>query len=93
MREGAQRPIRTCIGCRRKKKKEEFLRFTVNPEGVLVLDEKKNVEGRGFYLCPDPVCIRMADKKRRRIGSLETLKLQHSLKKGSSQRRNGNGEK
>jgi predicted RNA-binding protein YlxR (DUF448 family) len=52
-----------CIGCRRKKRKDEMLRFTQTIDGVTVTDEKKNMDGRGFYLCPDLICFRMAQKK------------------------------
>jgi predicted RNA-binding protein YlxR (DUF448 family) len=58
-------PIRTCIGCRRKKKKGGMLRFAQTIDGVMVADEKKRMNGRGFYLCPDLICFKMAQKKER----------------------------
>jgi predicted RNA-binding protein YlxR (DUF448 family) len=57
-------PIRMCIGCRRKKKKDEMLRFAQTIDGVVVADKKKRMNGRGLYLCPDLVCFKMAQKKR-----------------------------
>jgi predicted RNA-binding protein YlxR (DUF448 family) len=62
-----------CIGCRRKKKKEEMLRFVEAIEGVVSVDEKKRMNGRGFYLCPDPTCFKMAHKKERWRKSLGSM--------------------
>jgi hypothetical protein len=56
-------PIRMCIGCRKKKRKEEMIRFEQDEDRILIIDEKKNVKGRGFYLCPDVTCLRLAQKR------------------------------
>ena len=56
-------PIRMCVGCRRKKKKGEMLRFAQTVDGVMLADEKMRMNGRGFYLCPDLICLKMAQKK------------------------------
>jgi predicted RNA-binding protein YlxR (DUF448 family) len=69
-------PIRTCIGCRKKRKKEGMIWFTQSPEGILRVDEKKPHQGRGFYICPDLGCLTMAKKKNRRVGLLETMDFQ-----------------
>jgi len=58
-------PIRTCVGCRSKRKKEEMLRFVHTPEGIVFVRAKKGVHGRGFYLCPDILCFKMAQKKKK----------------------------
>ena len=58
-------PLRMCTGCRQRKKKEEMVRLIQMSEGVMVLDGKKILPGRGVYLCPDPACLRMARKKGR----------------------------
>jgi hypothetical protein len=58
-------PIRMCIGCRKKRKKEEMVRFTQNSDGVVFINEEKDLNGRGFYLCPDLACLKMAQKKNR----------------------------
>jgi predicted RNA-binding protein YlxR (DUF448 family) len=58
-------PIRMCIGCRRRKKKEEMLRFIHTVDGVVLVKEKSQTNGRGFYLCPDMTCLRIAQKKMR----------------------------
>ncbi|MEI9478193.1 MAG: YlxR family protein [Deltaproteobacteria bacterium] len=64
-------PVRMCVGCRERKKKEELVRFTLGPakrpakrpEDFLYLNEKRSLPGRGFYLCPTLKCFRMAQKK------------------------------
>jgi len=56
-------PIRMCIGCRKKRKKEEMVRFVRNSDGVLFMSEKKNLNGRGYYLCSDRMCLKSAKKK------------------------------
>jgi len=62
-----------CIGCRKKKKKEEMLRLIKSIDGVVSVDEKKRMNGRGFYLCPDPTCFKMARKKERWGESLGSM--------------------
>jgi predicted RNA-binding protein YlxR (DUF448 family) len=70
-------PIRTCIGCRKKKKKEEMIWLVQGREGVVWVNEKKSHQGRGFYLCPDDGCFNLAKKKNRRVGFLERMDLCH----------------
>ena len=65
-------PVRTCIGCREKKKKEEMIWLVQSPAGVVVVNGKKPHQGRGFYLCPDLRCFNMAKKGRKGVGLLET---------------------
>lgn len=56
-------PVRMCVGCRKRRKKAEMLRFTRKVgEGSLVLDKKKQA-GRGFYLCFNESCVKAATKK------------------------------
>jgi uncharacterized protein len=75
-------PIRMCIGCRRKRKKEEMLRFIQRIDGVVFVNEKKRINGRGFYLCPDLICFKMAQKKGRWVGSVGSKDLSNPLMKG-----------
>jgi len=58
-------PIRMCVGCRKRRKKEEMVRFGRLPDGMVFISEKKDLHGRGFYLCPDLTCFEMAQKKHR----------------------------
>jgi len=75
-------PIRTCMGCRKKRKKEEMIRLTQSPEGVVRANEKKPHQGRGFYICPDLGCLTTAKKKNRGVGFLETMDFQAPSAKG-----------
>jgi predicted RNA-binding protein YlxR (DUF448 family) len=78
-----------CIGCRKKRNKGEMIRFTQNSEERVGLDERKHLHGRGFYLCPDLWCFRMAKKKNRGFGFLENIDFQSPLMNGFSQKRGG----
>jgi predicted RNA-binding protein YlxR (DUF448 family) len=60
------------MGCRKKRKKEEMVRFIKRSDGVLFTDEEKNLNGRGYYLCPNPICLKLAQKKRRRLEFLKS---------------------
>ena len=75
-------PIRMCIGCRRKRKKEEMLRFIQTIDRVVFVNEKKRINGRGFYLCPDLICFKMAQKIGRWVGSVGSKDLLNPLMKG-----------
>jgi len=75
-------PIRMCIGCRKRRIKEEMVRFVQHSNGVAFISEKRGLNGRGFYLCPDLICFKMAQKKHRMDrfvgtdGSLESFDTQ-----------------
>lgn len=42
---------RTCISCREKSRKTEFIRIVKTPENEILLDSKGNCAGRGAYVC------------------------------------------
>ncbi len=84
-------PVRTCIGCRVKKKKEEMIWLSEGPAGVLVVNGKKPHEGRGFYLCPDLRCLNMARKKGKRVGGLETMDFRFASTEGFGEEVRGLG--
>ncbi|HLM33032.1 MAG TPA: YlxR family protein, partial [Gaiellaceae bacterium] len=52
-------PIRTCVGCGRKRPQTELLRF-VAPQGMLTLDPLRQTDGRGAYTCPRIACLERA---------------------------------
>lgn len=54
--------LRTCIACRTKGKKSDFVTFK-SKEGTLVLDIKRNIAGKGMNLCKNVECFDMAVKK------------------------------
>ena len=56
--------IRTCVGCRAERPKNEMLRVVKVSGGVITMDTTGRQQGRGAYLCPDTECLRMAVKKK-----------------------------
>lgn len=46
------------------KAKKELIRVVRSPEGVISLDFKGKLPGRGAYVCPDAVCLARARKSR-----------------------------
>ena len=57
-------PMRQCLGCREMKPKKELIRVVRSPEGEISLDFKGKASGRGAYVCPDPRCLKKANKAR-----------------------------
>ena len=55
-------PLRQCVGCREMKPKRELVRVVRSPEGEVHLDFSGKAPGRGAYVCPDPACLRRAQK-------------------------------
>lgn len=49
-------PIRTCIACRTKKAKKEFLRLVLDGEGWVIVDSTGHAPGRGAYICKSKEC-------------------------------------
>jgi uncharacterized protein len=78
-------PIRTCIGCRKKRKKGEMIWFAHGPEGVIRVDVRKPHAGRGFYLCPDLRCLKMAKGRKKAVEFPATMNFPSLLVKGFSQ--------
>jgi len=79
-----QIPIRTCIGCRKKRKKEEMIWLAHRPEGVIRVDGRKPHRGRGFYLCPDLQCLKMAKGRKKAVEFLGTMDFEFLLIKDFS---------
>lgn len=59
----ARRPIRSCVACRRRADAREFFRIVRAPGGDLVFDWRRNLGGRGAYVCPASGCIEAAIKR------------------------------
>ena len=57
-------PMRQCTGCREMKPKRELVRVVRSPEGVISLDFKGKLPGRGAYVCRDAACLKRAVKSR-----------------------------
>ena len=65
-------PQRQCMGCRERKAKRELIRVVRRTDGTVGLDFSGKVNGRGAYLCPDPECLKKAQRSRSLERSLET---------------------
>ena len=64
-------PMRQCMGCRERKAKKEMLRVVRGTDGVVSLDFSGKLNGRGAYICPDPACLKKAQKAKSLERSLE----------------------
>ena len=64
-------PMRQCVGCREMKPKKELIRVVRSPEGDISLDFHGKKPGRGAYVCPDPECLRKAQRAKALERSLE----------------------
>ncbi len=53
-------PMRTCIGCREIKPKQELIRIVKPASGPVTVDETGRLDGRGAYLCRDRECFEKA---------------------------------
>ena len=52
-------PMRRCLGCRKRRRKDELIRLVyVGGRGVVV-DVGQRMPGRGAYLCNDDRCLRI----------------------------------
>ena len=65
-------PLRQCVGCREMKPKRELIRVVRRTDGTVGLDFSGKVNGRGAYLCPNPECLKKAQRSRALERSLET---------------------
>ena len=64
-------PQRQCMGCRERKAKRELIRVVRTPEGDVKLDFSGKMNGRGAYICPNPECLKKAQKAKSLERSLE----------------------
>ena len=64
-------PQRQCMGCRERKNKPELIRVVRSPEGTFSLDFRGKAPGRGAYICPNPACLKKAQKSKALERSLE----------------------
>ena len=64
-------PQRQCMGCRERREKRALIRVVRGTDGVVSVDFSGKMNGRGAYLCPDPECLKKAQKARSLERSLE----------------------
>jgi len=51
-------PLRRCLGCRKRRRKDELIRLVSVEGGSVVVDVAQRMSGRGAYLCNDDRCLR-----------------------------------
>jgi uncharacterized protein len=56
-------PVRTCVGCGRKRPQSQLLRFAAR-DGKLVADPERRLPGRGAYTCRAAPCFERARARR-----------------------------
>ena len=64
-------PQRQCMGCRERKAKRDMIRVVRTVDGNVCLDFSGKLNGRGAYVCPDPECLKKAQKSKALERSLE----------------------
>ena len=65
-------PQRQCMGCRERKAKREMIRVVRGTDGNVSLDFGGKMNGRGAYICPNPDCLKKAQRSKSLERSLET---------------------
>lgn len=64
-------PQRQCMGCRERKAKRDMIRVVRMTDGNVSLDFSGKLNGRGAYICPNPECLKKAQKTKSLDRSLE----------------------
>jgi len=57
-------PLRTCIVCRKKGEKENFIKIVKNKDGTIAIETDKKLEGRGAYICKNIECAKKCQKQK-----------------------------
>ena len=55
-------PLRTCICCRTKGEKNNFIKIVKNKNGNISIETDKKLEGRGAYICKNIDCAKKCQK-------------------------------
>lgn len=63
--EKGRAPIRTCLGCRRRKAQQEMWRFAVDNSGRVMKDFRGKHDGRHVYCCQDDSCLQKFFKNKK----------------------------
>ena len=64
-------PQRQCMGCRERRAKKELIRVVRGTDGTVSLDFGGKLNGRGAYICPNPECLKKAQKAKSLERSLD----------------------
>jgi len=60
---GSHKAERTCLGCRKVLDQNQLVRYVASPQGVVLVDYRGKLPGRGAYTCIDRDCIFQAAKR------------------------------
>jgi predicted RNA-binding protein YlxR (DUF448 family) len=60
-----KQPTRSCTACGQSATKQQLVRFVRDASGKVFCDGSGRAAGRGAYLCADPQCFVVAQKKDR----------------------------
>lgn len=63
--ETGKAPIRTCLGCRRRKAQQDLWRFAVDHSGRVMKDFRGKHDGRHVYCCQDDSCLQKFFKNKK----------------------------
>ncbi len=66
-----KKPVRQCVACREKREKSQLVRVVRTPDGVLAVDTRGKMPGRGAYLCKEAACLEKAVRSRALQRALE----------------------
>lgn len=66
-----KKPVRQCVACRERKEKGQLVRVVRMPDGVIAVDTRGKMPGRGAYLCKEEACLEKAVKSRALQRALE----------------------
>ena len=58
-------PQRTCVGCMKKKNKNELIRIVKNKKNEIFIDKTGKKDGRGIYICENIECLEKAIKAKK----------------------------
>ena len=67
------RPERTCIACRTKGVKENFLKIVKNKNGDFSIERDIRLDGRGAYICKKQECIDKCKKSKALNRAVKTV--------------------
>jgi len=57
-------PKRTCVACRECRPQDQLVRYVVAPDGMLMVDYRHRLPGRGAYTCIAVDCLKAAVEKK-----------------------------
>lgn len=57
-------PIRTCIVCRKKGVKNNFIKIVKNKDNTFMIEHEKRLDGRGAYICKSAECVQKCEKSK-----------------------------